>query len=199
MLTKKQLGILGVFKKDLFAELTFSQIKAQSRQKSNNVTQLAIKEFKKQGLIHQKKTGDVSTYCLNLNSTLTLAYLNLINEEEIRQKPLEAIKAIQDRIPTEFYILLVFGSHAKGTATKKSDLDMAIIIESKQAKKNILPALETVKRRETTKIDYHVFTRKEYLEMLKADYENLGKQVYKDNLVYYGYIAYCKLISRIKR
>ena len=49
MLTKKQLNIFTVFKKDLFTELTFSQIKAQSKQKSNNVTQLAIKEFKKQG------------------------------------------------------------------------------------------------------------------------------------------------------
>jgi hypothetical protein len=58
--------------------------------------------------------------------------------------------------------------------------------------------LETIKRRDTTRIDYHAFTRKEYLEMLKADYENLGKQIYNDNLVYYGYIAYCKLITKIR-
>lgn len=198
MLTKQQLHIFSVFKKNLFVEFTFSQIKEQSRQKSNNVTQLAIKEFQKQGLIHQRKTGDVSTYSLDLGNSLTLAYLNLINEKEISQKPLDAVKAIIDRIPAEFFILLVFGSHAKGTATKKSDLDVAIIIESEQAKKNILPALETIKRRETTKIDYHAFTRKEYLEMLKADYENLGKQVYEDNLAYYGYIPYCKLIMRSK-
>ena len=198
MLTKQQLHIFSVFKKDLFAELTFSQIKAQSKQKSNNVTQLAIKEFQKQGLIHQKKTGDVSTYSLDLGNNLTLAYLNLINEAEISQKSLDVVKAIIGRIPTEFFILLVFGSHAKGTATKKSDLDVAIIVESEQAKKNILPALETIKRRETIKIDYHAFTRKEYLEMLKADYENLGKQIYKDNAVYYGYVAYCKMILRSK-
>lgn len=198
MLTKQQLKIFGVFKKDLFVELTFSQIKAQSRQKSNNVTQLAIKEFQKQGLIHQKKTADVSTYSLDLGNNLTLAYLNLINEAEISQKPFEVLKAIQNKVSTEFFILLVFGSHAKGTATKKSDLDVAIIVESEQTKKNTLPVLETIKRRETTKIDYHVFTRKECLEMLKADYENLGKQIYKDNLVYYGYIAYCKMILRSK-
>ena len=199
MLTKQQLKIFGVFKKNLFVELTFSQIKSQSRQKSNNVTQLAIKEFQRQGLIQQRKTGDVSTYSLDLSNNLTLAYLNLINEAEIRQKPFEAIKAIREKMPTEFFILLLFGSQIKGTATKKSDLDIAIIVESEQAKKNTLPVLETIKRREIIKIDYHVFTRKEYLEMLKAENENLGKQIYTDNVVYYGYIAYCKLIMRNKR
>ena len=46
MLTKQQLTIFGVFKKDLFASLTFKQIKRESKQRSNNIVQIAIKNSK---------------------------------------------------------------------------------------------------------------------------------------------------------
>jgi len=202
MLTKQQLHILSVFQKDLFASLTFKQIKQQSRQKSNNIVQIALQEFKNQDLIKTKKTGNVTTYSLNLTAHLTLSYLNLLNALAINKSkiPVRILDALQDRIfkHTELFILLVFGSYAKHKATEKSDLDIAVIVESEQTKKEITPYLETIKRREATPIDYHIFTRIEFLEMLKADFENLGKQIFKSSIVYYGYIPYCNLIKERK-
>ncbi len=197
MLTKEQLNILSVFKEDIFVSFTFKQIKEQSRQKSNNIVQIALKEFQKQDLVKTKATGNVTTYQLNLDNNLTLSYLNIINELNKKSFPKEILKEIQKRISkqTEFFILIIFGSYAKDKATEKSDLDIAVIVESEQTKKEINPYLETIKRRELIKIDYHIFTRKEFLEMLKADYENVGKQIYKNNLVYYGFIEYCNLIK----
>ena len=155
MLTKEQLNIFRVFKLHLFAELTFKQIKAQSNQRSNNVVQLAIRAFKEEELLKTKITGDVTTYSLNLENNLALAYMNLINEEELkkRQFPKDLLKSIKERISkhTEFFILIVFGSHAKNSATKKSDLDIAIIVESENTKKEITPYIETIKRRELIK------------------------------------------------
>jgi len=198
MLTKQQLTIFGVFKKDLFAYLTFKQIKEESRQKSNNIVQIALKEFKQQNLVKTQVTGDVTTYSLNLNNNLTSSYLNLINDIEIQKRkfPKEILSEIQKRISkqTNFFILLIFGSYAKNKATEKSDLDIALIVEAEQTKKEITPLLETVKRREIKHIDYHVFTRNEFLEMLQIEGENLGKQIYKNNLIYYGFIEYCHLL-----
>jgi len=202
MLTKEQLNILSVFKKDIFSSLTFKQIKEQSKQKSNNIVQIALKEFQKQNIVKTKETGNVTTYQLDLGNNLTLSYLNLINELEVNNKKFqkEILGEIQKRISkyTEFFILIVFGSYAKGKATEKSDLDIAVVIESEQTKKEITPFLETIKRREIKPTDYHIFTRNEFLEMLNADYENLGKQIYKNNLIYYGFISYCNMIRSRK-
>ncbi|MBI2144104.1 nucleotidyltransferase domain-containing protein [Candidatus Woesearchaeota archaeon] len=202
MLTKEQLNILSVFKKDIFANLTFKQIKKGSGQKSNNIVQIALKEFHKQGIVKTKKTGDVTTYCLNLNNNLAFSYLNIVNEAEISKigMPKSILYDIKSRIfkYTEFFILILFGSHAKGKATQKSDLDVAVIVESEQTKKEITPYLETIKRREVIAIDYHIFARTEFLDMLKADTENVGKQIFKSGIVYHGYIAYCNLISERK-
>ena len=202
MLTKEQFNILSVFKKDPFSFLTFKQIKQQSRQKSNNLVQIALKEFQKQRIVKTKKTGNVITYCLELHNNLTLSYLNLIYELELSKSriPKNILDTIENRIfrYTEFFILIVFGSYAKNEATTKSDLDVAVIAESEQTKKEIAPFLETIKRREVIQIDYHVFTRVEFLEMLKADFENVGKQIFKSNIIYYGYIPYCNMIKGIK-
>ncbi|HLC82159.1 MAG TPA: nucleotidyltransferase domain-containing protein [Candidatus Nanoarchaeia archaeon] len=198
MLTKQQLAILGVFKKDLFASLTFKQIKEESKQKSNNIVQIALREFKEQNLVKTKITGDVTTYSLNLANNATLSYLNLINDLDLQKRkfPKEILSEVQKKISkqTDFFILIIFGSYAKNKATEKSDLDLAVIIESEQTKKEIAPLLETVKRREIKPIDYHIFTRDEFLEMLKAESENVGKQIYKNSIIYYGFIEYCNLI-----
>ncbi|MEW5896656.1 MAG: nucleotidyltransferase domain-containing protein [Nanoarchaeota archaeon] len=198
MLTKQQLNIFSVFQKDIFVSLTFKQIKEQSKQKSNNVMQIALKEFKKQDLVKTKVTGDVTTYSLNLENNLTISYLNLINDLNIQKRkfPKEILAEIKKRISkqTNFFILIVFGSYAKNKATEKSDLDIVVIVDSEQIKKEIISLLETVKRREIKPIDYHVFTRNEFLEMLKAEAENVGKQIYKNNIIYYGFSEYCQLI-----
>jgi len=198
MLTKQQLTIFSVFKKDLFASLTFKQIKEESKQKSNNIVQIALKQFKEQNLVKTKITGDVTTYSLNLENNLTLSYLNVINDLELHKRkfPKEILAEIQKKISkqTNFFILLIFGSYAKNKAIEKSDLDLAVIIESEQTKKETAPLLETVKRREIKPIDYHIFTRNEFLEMLRAESENVGKQIYKNNLIYYDFIGYCNLI-----
>lgn len=202
MLTKQQLAILGVFKKDLFASLTFKQIKEQSKQKSNNIVQIALKEFKKQDLVKTEIIGDVTTYSLNFSQNLTLSYLNLINGLEIKKRkfPKKILSEIQKRISkqTNFFILIIFGSYAKNKATEQSDLDLAVILESESTKIEIVPLLETIKRREIKPIDYHLFTKNEFLEMLKVDYENVGKQIYKNSLIYYGFIEYCHLIRERK-
>ena len=199
MLTKKQIRIISVFNEDVNKELTFKQLKEKSNQKSNNFVQKALKDFRKWDLIKTRKIGNIKIYSLNLENNLSMSYLNLINESEIKKNklPKEILKEIQGKILryTEFFILIVFGSYAKNKSNNNSDLDIAIIIEDEQIKKEIIPLLETIKRREILKIDYHVFPRKEFLEMLKADYENLGKQINKNKIIYYGFIEYCYLLK----
>ncbi|MEM2131608.1 MAG: nucleotidyltransferase domain-containing protein [Candidatus Woesearchaeota archaeon] len=203
MLTKEQLNILKVFYENLFSKITFKQIKEKSKQKSNSLIQIAINRFLEENLITNNKIGNLNLYSLNLDNNLTLSYLNLINEfkksESLDKNILNILKEIEYKIKkkTLFFIFLVFGSYAIRKANKNSDLDIAFIVESNEAKKEITPFLETIKRRELIKIDYHLFTNKEFLDMLKSDYENLGKEIYKKNIVFYGYINYINLVKNI--
>src|SRR4030042_1800524 len=108
MLTQEQINILSVFAREPFKGLTFKQVKALSRQKSNNVTQIALKSFQKEGIVKVERTGNVREYFLDMDSGLAHSYLNLIGEIELQRRKLpKEAREIQDRISmrTEFFIL----------------------------------------------------------------------------------------------
>ncbi|MEK6864163.1 MAG: nucleotidyltransferase domain-containing protein [Nanoarchaeota archaeon] len=197
MLTKQQIKIFGAFRENIFERMDFKRIKELAGQASNNVVQIALKEFKEQGLVSAEKAGKSIFYSVDLTSNKALSFLALSNEFSLlKTLPFSVLKTIQQGILeyTPFFILLVFGSYAKGKQTNKSDLDVAVIVESDTARKEIIPSLETVKRRELLEIDYHVFTTAEFIEMLTVDYENVGKQIYRGNKIIFGAMQYYSMI-----
>lgn len=203
MLTKQQIRMLGAFAKDTLGRYTFKDIKRMSRQKSNSAVQAALKEFLKQELVNAEKAGNVSLYSLNMKSNAALCYLALANEEKLASKkniPLHVLRAIDFELRhcTDFYIVLVFGSYAKGKQNAKSDLDVAVIVESDASRKEVIPYLETVKRRELLEIDYHVFTRAEFQKMLYVEQPNVGKEIYSNNIIYYGAVQYFLLLDSVR-
>jgi predicted nucleotidyltransferase len=202
MLTKEQIEIFSIFRENISKKFTFKEIKEKSRKNSNNLIQLAIKTFKKLDIIKSDKIGNVIIYYLNLDNNLTISYLSLIEQIKINNEqrlPKDILNAIQKNIlkKTEFFILLVFGSYAKGKVTEKSDLDVAVLTPNKALKKESVPYIETIKRRELLHIHYEVFTRDEFLEMLKVEQENVGKEIFRNNFIYYGAEQYYNLIKKV--
>ncbi len=202
MLTKEQVEILGVFRGNIAEKFTFKEIKEKSRKNSNNIIQLSIKNFKKLDIIKSEKIGNVILYSLNLDNNLTISYLSLIEQIKIKNEkklPKKTLNALQKNIlkKTEFFILLVFGSYAKGKATEKSDLDVAILMQDKALKKEIVPYIETIRRRELLHIHSEVFTGNEFLEMLKVEQENVGKEICRNSFIYYGGEQYYNLIKNV--
>lgn len=202
MLTKEQIKILSIFRENITKKFTFKEIKEKSRKNSNNIIQLAIKKFKKFNIIKSDKIGNITLYYLNLDNNLTISYLTLIEQIKINNEkklPKNILNSIQKNIlkKTEFFIFLVFGSYVKGKATEKSDLDIAVLTQNKELKKEIIPYIETIKRRELLHIHYEVFTRDEFLEMLKVEQENVGKEIFRNNFIYYGAEQYHNLIKNV--
>jgi predicted nucleotidyltransferase len=200
-LTQDQLRILATFRKQPFGRLLFKDIKKLSKTRSNNMVQKVLVKFKQLQLVTQETVGDVTAYHLNLSNDITLLYLALIDDQEIRKN--EALFRVlrmsaehMDKY-TEFYIMLVFGSYAKGMATEKSDVDVAVIVETEEAKGNVKPALNTARRKSLPPVDFQVFSRTEFLEMLTIDEENVGKEIVRDNFIYYGAAAYYKLLRKV--
>lgn len=193
MITRKQLEILDIFLKNIFREMTFNEIKKETKERSNNKLQKAIENFKRENILNHKTIGKTILYSLNLKNNKTLDYLHLLSLN--KKMPFDMLYKIQNSLlrNTEFFSLVIFGSYAKGVNTTKSDLDIAVFTENK---KSIEPLLESIKRKELINIDYHIITRHEFLEMLKAEEENLGKQIFRHHLAFYNpYIFYSLLIK----
>lgn len=200
-LTSSQIRVLAVFRKQIGHAFTFPELKKQLKAKSNSQLQRAIKLFQEFGILFAEKVGKACRYRLNLTNGTTLAYLALLDQQELQQTPavLKAVKELTEEMQksSEFFSLLVFGSYAKGTATSRSDLDIAVLTPEEDTQKTLKAEASTVERRSLLKLDLQFFTRNEFLEMLRIEEENVGKEIIRNSYIYYGAELYYKIIHKV--
>jgi predicted nucleotidyltransferase len=92
-----------------------------------------------------------------------------------------------------FFIMLVFGSYAKGTQTKESDLDLLIIVP----KKEDIPKMERAAQQYTqVKKGVIVVDAQNFTEMIKNPKElSVGNEAKKHHVLIYGAEQYYQLLK----
>jgi predicted nucleotidyltransferase len=98
------------------------------------------------------------------------------------------------KMATPFFIMLVFGSYAKGTETKASDLDLLIIAPTRED----IPALEQTTQQYTrVKKGIMVIDGQGFIEMIKNPKTlNVGNEAKKYHIILYGAEPYYQLLKR---
>ncbi len=201
MLTNSQLKIFEPLTRNMLKEYSIKEIKELSGEKSNNALSLALKKFKEENLIKERKVGKSLLYILNVDNELVFNYIQLINVKKLPKPALRAIERIKEDIDkhTSFFSIVIFGSYSIGKQTKYSDLDVAVFIEEESNRKIIESALKSSELKTPLQIHGHVISKDEFLEMLKVDEENLGKQIARKHLsIYNSHIFYSLLKKGVK-
>ncbi|HLC57445.1 MAG TPA: nucleotidyltransferase domain-containing protein [Candidatus Nanoarchaeia archaeon] len=96
-------------------------------------------------------------------------------------------------LKSKCYTLLVFGSYAKRTQTKNSDIDLMFIVPDGK---------EEVFEKEAHRIagslplpiHYLVFSEKQFLEMVNTKEPNVGNEALKNNIILHGIEMYYEMI-----
>ncbi len=96
-----------------------------------------------------------------------------------------------------FFILVIFGSYAKETHNRKSDLDLLFILPSKEK----IPLFENALQKIYTKIKKNavIVTIEEFIEMIKKGNEfNVGNEAKKHHILLYGGEQWYNLIKTVQ-
>jgi len=197
MLTKKQLKILNIFQENKFRWLSFKEVKLLSKEKSSSVIQDAIKSFLDEELITEKIVGNSKLYAINHNNNKVYTYFEIFNRENLPKQAIKSIKELEDSLDkhTLFYSIVVFGSYAINEQKKNSDLDIAVFIENEEKRKIVGAVFKSMEIKSLLKIHGEVLTKKEFLEMLKVDYENVGKEIARKHLIIHNPIIFYSAIK----
>ncbi|HOF44524.1 MAG: Nucleotidyltransferase domain protein [Candidatus Diapherotrites archaeon ADurb.Bin253] len=197
MLTKKQLKILNTFQKNKFKKLTWKQVKELSRENSSSVIQDAIKAFLNEELITEEKIGTSKIYAVNHKNNKVYTYFEIYNKENLSKQVLKSIKELEDSLDkhTYFYSIVIFGSFVSGEQKKDSDLDIAVFIEQENKRKIVEAVFKSMETKSLLKIDGHVITKDEFLEMLNVDYENLGKEIARKHLIVHNPAIFYSMLN----
>ena len=198
MLTENQLRIFEPLTRNIIKECSIKEIKELCGEKSNNALSLAFKKFKDENIVKERRIGRSLLYTVNIDNDLVFSYIQLINTKKLPKSALRAIDRIKEDVEkhTSFFAIVVFGSYAIGKQTKDSDLDIVVFIEEESKRTIIESALKSSKLKTPLKIHGHVISKDEFLEMLKVDEENLGKQIVRKHLSIYNTNIFYALIKK---
>lgn len=125
----------------------------------------------------------------------------IVEIEEIRKSNLfknKDIKLIHDRLKeaqSPFYCLVLFGSYANKTNKKGSDIDLCLITENTEVSKHVHSILAI------TPLNVHLqeFASKQFLAMIKSKEANVGNEIVKNNVIFYGIEAFYWLVNNVKQ
>ena len=196
MLTPKQIKIFEAFLRQPYQELTYKEIKDYSKEKSNSIIQNAVVKFLAEDLVKKKDVGNIILYSLNLENSAVFSYFNILIKEKMPNLVKLSLKIIREELSViEFISIVIFGSHAEWKQKEKSDLDIALFVNSMEDKKNCELSMKSAELKSILRIDAHVITKDEMLQMLKDKHENLGKQIACKHLAIQNPIIFYSILT----
>lgn len=196
MISNKKIKLLETWKINPFAGYGVAEIMKISKKRTKPWVFNALRQLTKNKLLLSKRKGNLDIYSLNFNNPFLIQMLQYLEAQNSLDFPqLDIIAEAITKVPIKNYCLLVFGSYAGKKQTKSSDLDICFLLENKQVEKKIRPYLNEVKLNHTINIDEHYITFDDFVKMLLREEENLGKQIFSKQKLFYNADIYYQLIK----
>lgn len=149
LLNKNIIKILEVLKKE---RLYFNQISELANIKSKNNLLKNLNIMTNLKVLKKEKSKGNTFYNINYENALALILLQLINTIKLQNLPFERRKAIQELIQkTKPILAVLFGSTAKASFKKQSDIDILFIYNEKM--KNINEKIKEISSKYGVKIN----------------------------------------------
>lgn len=207
MRQKTLLKIIRLMRKELDGGLTIlgvsKQLRIGYRPAYNHIIEMG-----KEGIINIEKIGSSKQCKLNLDNPKTkhfLESLDLTRKEEIykenpRIKPIieNLISKLTEKFISEIHSIVLFGSYAKGTAAKQSDIDLLFIVndlKNKFLRESIERECASYQYSHNLKVSPLITDIEELKRMLKAKELNVGKETREHGISLYGHEMFWRIIT----
>jgi len=142
------------------------------------------------------------TYCrLNLkgNSAL-LGYIEGIRASRFLAKHRDIgilVGDIIQKMTSPFFTMIVFGSHVKGIASERSDLDVLLVIPNKEMENDVSSAIGSVTRISPIGIHAVTLTSEEFAHLLREKKPNVAWEALDNRIVPYGAEPLFKILEEV--
>ena len=175
-------------------ELNILRISKELRMDYKNVHS-TVKRLEKELLVKLESFGQSSRVKL-ISQVHPLIFEAEYNrrKEILKDKNLAVmLNDFKNTLKSKCYMLLIFGSYAKKTQTKNSDIDLMFIVpdgKEELFEKEVHRAARSL----PLPIHHLVFSEKQFLEMADAKKSNVGQEALKNNIILYGVETYYEMV-----
>lgn len=163
-------------------ELTIKEIMKQSSYSSYERNNSYLRSLAKKKIIQEKKIGKTLVYSLIPQNWFSKKAFHeyALNKARLFSEKHKTVASAFKELPVEegdFYV--IFGSYAKGTERKESDIDLLCVTSYKEKMETSLASL---KRRYNIKIHPIIISKTEFVKIKRENPE------FWQDLIYYGII-----------
>ena len=152
-----------------------------------------VKRIEKAGILKIRNFGkSAKIELINSPNPLIFQAEYERREELLKNKNIRVmLESFLSGLKTRLFILLLFGSHAKKTAKKDSDIDLLFIVPGDTEDKKINSIADTIP------LDLHinVFSESEFIEMKNSKKITVGSEAIEKNIILHGIETYYELIK----
>lgn len=156
------------------------------------IVHTAVKLLAMKHLVNEKSIG--SSKVITLNNQISKELFEAENERREAALKDKNIKILTDylreNIKTVHYTLLLFGSYAKKTKNKHSDIDLMFIVPDQKHEKEIDEAISLL----ALPTHHLVFTESQFRSMKDSKEGNVVKEAIKNNIILHGIEGYYELL-----
>lgn len=199
-LTKTSVEILAYLSSKLRESFTVRQI-ANGIGRDYRITYEMTMRLVRQRYVIAEKRRPV-TYCrLNLKGNSALfAYIEGICASRFLARHREIgiiVKDVLDNIASPFFSMIIFGSHVKGTASKRSDIDVLFVIPDRKLENEISSAVGSVERISPIGIHEVILTNEEFMGLLRERKSNVAWEAVDSRIVTYGAQPLFRMLAEV--
>ena len=176
-------------------ELNIRQIARGLRIDYKNVYSLIL-QLQKKGILTLQRFGKSWKILLN-NAPHPLVYeAEYQRKQEILKNKdlLVMLDYFHRHMKTSFYVLLLFGSYAKRTNTKNSDIDLLFIVPNELEEK-YEQNIQHIASLLPLKLHLNIFKEKDFLAMKNSKELTIGSEAIKNNILLHGIEEYYELLN----
>lgn len=189
----KEKDILKVLLENKTKELNISQISQLTKIDYKNVHNI-IQRLHKKNILKLTQFGkSCKVEIINQNNPLIFDAEYARREEILKNKNIQILLDYFKDMPTKLYIMLIFGSYAKHTYTKESDIDILFIAPDSDEK--FETKIRNITRIIPLKLHINIFKESEFIAMKNSKKVTVGQEAINNNIILYGIENYYELIK----
>lgn len=197
--------IVGLYEGNILAEYSINEIARKLGRKGYSFIHGKVMSMVKAGVLKKRVVGTSALCSLNLSeygAMLLLCQIEAWKAKELYSKG-KALKGVLDKLVEEskqlntVHFVTVFGSYAKGTAKKKSDVDLLVVVEDRK-KETVSRVANTLSMALSVELNAVVMDKKLFQNMLTSRDINVGKEALRHHIIIYGCEKFFEYVREVK-
>jgi predicted nucleotidyltransferase len=180
-------SFLGDYSKEIYGRELVGKVSL-----SQKAISLVLNELEEEGVLSSNYKGKIKYYSLNFLNPLIKEYISLFEKEKSINFLEKNQKFIDFFNKLDFECVVIFGSYAKGSFNKNSDLDLFLVGK--------VDTFEVVKIGESYNLEVHVFssTKKEFSGYF-SKLLGLNKEILDNHIIIRGESVFIEEVLKCRK